>query len=73
MDVEDGSPALTAGVVAGDIIVSFAGEAVSTIDALHRRLTHERIGMPTEMGVLRGTERRVLIVTPAESQARAAA
>jgi S1-C subfamily serine protease len=73
MAVEDGSPALNGGVAAGDIILSFAGEPVPTIDALHRCLTQDRIGVPCELAVLRGSERRMLIVTPAESEARAAA
>ena len=68
MSIEEGSPADEAGISAGDVIVSLAGEPVGTIDALHRRLTHERIGVPSAIGVLRGAERRVLSVTPAESR-----
>ena len=52
---------------AGDIITSFGGTAVSGVDDLHRCLTEARIGVPTPLTVLRGIERRQVIVLPAES------
>lgn len=65
--VESGSPAATAGVQDGDVILAFAGEAVTGIDELHRRLTEDRIGVPSPLTVLRRLERRTLTVVPAES------
>lgn len=70
VSIEEHSPAVRAELAPGDVIVSFAGEPVATIDALHRRLTYERIGMPTPIEVLRSTERLTLSITPAESLAR---
>jgi S1-C subfamily serine protease len=63
---EEGSPAATAGLRNGDVIVAFAGEAVSGIDDLHRRLTAGRIGMPSSLTILRAGQRRQLTVVPAE-------
>ena len=65
--VEPGSPAATAGIQDGDIILAFAGEPVTGIDELHRRLSDERIGVSTPMTVLRRLERRTLTVIPEES------
>jgi S1-C subfamily serine protease len=65
--VEKGSPAATAGVQDGDVILAFGGEAVTGIDELHRRLTEELIGVPSPLTVLRRLERRTLTVVPAES------
>jgi S1-C subfamily serine protease len=63
---EEGSPAATAGLRNGDVIVAFAGEAISGIDDLHRRLTADRIGMPSSLTILRVGQRRQLTVVPAE-------
>ena len=65
--VESGSPAATAGVQDGDVILAFAGEPITGIDELHRRLSDERIGVSTPMTVLRRLERRTLTVVPGES------
>ncbi len=70
--VDGGSPAAAAGLLQGDLIVAFAREAVTGVDALHRLLTDERVGVPTPLGVLRRGERRTLTVVPAELQERAA-
>jgi S1-C subfamily serine protease len=67
MSVEPHSPASAAGLEAGDVITSFGGTAVSGVDDLHRCLTEARIAVPTAMTILRGTERRQVIVLPAES------
>ncbi len=61
--VSEGTPAEEAGLRAGDLIVDFAGEPVSSIDDLHRLLTEERIGEIVPVRVLRrGELRRVLVV-----------
>src|SRR5204863_9879757 len=57
---EAGSPAATAGVRDGDVIYAFGGEIVGGLDDLHRRLTDERIGVPSALGILRGGRRRQL-------------
>ncbi|HET9195036.1 MAG TPA: trypsin-like peptidase domain-containing protein [Vicinamibacterales bacterium] len=66
--VEDNSPAARAGLMTGDVVLSFADSAVSGIDDLHRLLTGERIGTPSPMIVLRRGERRRLTIVPAESR-----
>src|SRR5690349_20060046 len=64
--VEAGGPAAAAGVVKGDLIVRFGGEAVNGIDDVHRLLTAARIGAPVALTVLRGAQKRDLAVIPAE-------
>jgi S1-C subfamily serine protease len=66
--VEPNSPAERAGARAGDIILAFAGESVGAIDDLHRKLTDDRIGVATQMVVLRHNERRQLTVVPGEGR-----
>ena len=68
MSVEPNSPAMTAGVRDGDIILAFAGEPVTGIDDLHRRLTEDRIGIAAPLMILRRGERRQLTIIPAESR-----
>jgi S1-C subfamily serine protease len=63
---EPDSPARIAGLRDGDIILTFAGEAVSGTDDLHRLLTGDRIGQASTLTVLRGGQRRQLVVVPAE-------
>lgn len=67
--VEPGSPAATAGVREGDVMVGFAEAPISGVDELHRLLTEERIAAPSQLVVLRGGARRVLTVVPRESEA----
>jgi S1-C subfamily serine protease len=66
--VEPDSPAARAGLASGDIIVEFAGSAVTGIDDLHRVLTADRIGVATTVVVLRGAERLELPITSVESR-----
>jgi S1-C subfamily serine protease len=64
--VDAASPAASCGLKEGDIIVGFAGEIVAGVDALHRLLTGERVGVATKTVVLRRGERRTLTVVPSE-------
>jgi len=66
--VEPKSPADTAGLREGDVIIAFSGEAVTGIDQLVRRLTDDRIGQPAQVTILRRGHRRQLTVVPAESK-----
>ena len=65
--VEKDSPAATAGLRDGDVMLALDGQAVTGIDDLHRLLTEDRIGVPSPLTVLRRLERRTLTVVPAES------
>jgi len=69
MDMEPDSPAARSGLQAGDMIVGFDGKSVANIDDLHRRLTEDKVGVETEMTVLRGLEKVKLYVTPRERAA----
>jgi S1-C subfamily serine protease len=69
--VEPNSPAQAAGLRDGDFVVEFAGEPLTGVDALHRALIEDRIGAAVPLTVLRGAERRQLVVVPWEA-ARAA-
>jgi S1-C subfamily serine protease len=64
--VEPNSPAASAGLRDGDVVLAFAGEVVTGIDDLHRRLTGDRIGVPATLTILRSAERRQLTIVPSE-------
>lgn len=66
--VEPGSPAASAGIERGDVILAFANAVTAGVDDLHRLLTDERIGVPTGIVVLHRGTRRNLVVTPRELQ-----
>ena len=65
--VEPGKPGARAGLREGDVLVELAGKPVAGIDALHKLLTEERIGVSTRLGLVRGTERLDVEIVPAES------
>jgi len=69
--VEKGSPAASAGVRDGDIIVSFGDAAVTSVDDLHRLLTDARIGEDADLGVLRRDRHLMLHISPRESPSTA--
>src|SRR5712691_10956891 len=68
VSVEPNSPATTAGLRDGDVVLAFADEAVTGVDDLHRLLTDERIGTPATVTILRSARRRQLTIVPAESK-----
>jgi S1-C subfamily serine protease len=59
-------PAAKAGVMVGDVIVSFDGQAITSPDDLLDVLTGERIGKPATLGILRGGDARNVTVTVGE-------
>ena len=68
VSVEEGSPASTAGLRDGDVLLAFAGTAVTGVDDLHRLLTEERIGVASGLTILRAARRRTITVVPRESR-----
>jgi S1-C subfamily serine protease len=68
--IEPRSPAARAGLREGDVIVTFNGAIVGDLDALQRLLTEERVGVPAAVTVLRGVEKLVLHIIPAEAPTR---
>jgi S1-C subfamily serine protease len=67
--VASGSPASRTGLREGDVIVEWNGQAIASIDALHKFLTGDQIGIEARLTVIRQTEKLTLAVTPAESLA----
>ena len=53
VSVDPNGPARTAGVLVGDVIVQFDGEAVSGVRSLFARLTPESVGKSAELKMLR--------------------
>jgi S1-C subfamily serine protease len=66
ISVTPGSPAERAGVREGDVMIEFNGQPIPSIDALHKRLTGETIGVASQLTVLRGTEKLMIPITPGE-------
>ncbi len=65
LGVEKESPAESAGLHEGDVVVAYGETPVSSIDDLHRILTEEQIGKASELTVIRRTEKLALPVVPA--------
>lgn len=68
VSMDDGSPARTAGLSEGDVIVEFAGQKVERIDDLHRILTEERVGMRHSITVIRRNSKLELGIIPLERE-----
>jgi S1-C subfamily serine protease len=70
VSVEENSPAQRAGLSEGDIIIAFDSQPVTGIDDLHRMLTEEKVGVRTELTIIRHTEKLNLDIIPEESKSR---
>jgi S1-C subfamily serine protease len=68
ISVAAGGPAERAGLREGDVIVEFKGQPIPSIDALHKLLTGEQIGVESESKIVRRSEKLTLHVAPAESE-----
>jgi serine protease Do len=68
--VEDGGPADSAGIKQGDLVVSMAGTAVTTVDELASALAGVGTGASVAVGVVRGAEQLTVDVSiaPPEPQ-----
>lgn len=67
VSVERGSPAESAGLIQGDIIVEVAGKSVTSIDALLRALARHPAGADLEVRTKRGGDPRVVTVRTREA------
>lgn len=70
LSVERNSPAERAGLLKEDVIVSFNGQPISSIDDLHRLLTEELVGVKLSLSIIRRSEKMVLDIVPEEFKAR---
>jgi S1-C subfamily serine protease len=69
--VEPGSPAESAGIHEGDILVDYAGQPIAGIDDLHRYLTEQQVGVASPLVVLRGAEKKQVTIVPRETPGKA--
>jgi S1-C subfamily serine protease len=70
--IVDESPADAAGLLIGDVILTFAGEPVDDPEALVTLLRADHIGKPVTLSVLRGVKRQDVTVTVGERPRRRA-
>jgi S1-C subfamily serine protease len=63
----EGGPAARGGLEPGDVLLSFDGEPVPSVDHMHRLLTAARIGKPAEVGLLRRGRLVTLVIAPEET------
>jgi S1-C subfamily serine protease len=67
--VEPRSPAQRAGLTEGDVIIGYGGQTVPDIDALHKLLVEEKVGIPITVTFLRRGEKKTISVIAEESRA----
>jgi len=68
ISVEPKSPAESAGLLAGDIIVTYNNQPVTNVDDLHKLLIGDAIGVESEISIIRGHEKLDLKIVPFESR-----
>ncbi len=66
IEVSAGSPAQRAGLRGEDLIVELGGQPIERVDDVQRLMTHEAIGRPVPIRVLRGDRWLDLEVSPIE-------
>jgi S1-C subfamily serine protease len=64
--IEPDGPAKQSDLMVGDVVVALDAEPVSGVDALHRLLTEERVGLPVTLTVLRRAVIREISVVAGE-------
>jgi S1-C subfamily serine protease len=66
VEVAEGGPAAAAGLLLGDIVTTWEGEALGSMRDLNRRLGPDSIGATVRLGLLRGGEPAERVVTVGE-------
>ena len=64
--IEPGSPASRAGLLENDVLLALEGADTPSVDALHKLLTGDRIGVRALVSFLRGAELRRHAIIPQE-------
>jgi S1-C subfamily serine protease len=67
-EVMDNSPASRAGLVSGDVLLTFDGYVLSAVDDLHRLLTSERAGKSISITLMRGAHIESVTIVPQAEQ-----
>lgn len=70
VSTEPGGPASKAGVQEGDVIVAYDDRPIADIDDLHRLLTDQKVGVESNLIVIRRNEKLTLSITPEDSRMR---
>src|SRR5262245_44910092 len=70
ISIEPGGPALKAGLQEGDVIVGYDDRLIAGIDDLHRLLTDQKVGVKSNLTVIRRNEKLSLNITPEDSRMR---
>jgi S1-C subfamily serine protease len=65
-EVAVGSPAEKAGILSGDIILSFNNQMIETSDSLYKALTEDKIGQFQYIGILRNNYKTEFRITPVQ-------
>ena len=68
LSVEKDSPAQKAGVIDGDVIIAMDALPIKSIDDLHTHLTDQKIGVESELTIIRRSAIISLQVFPAETR-----
>jgi S1-C subfamily serine protease len=55
-----------AGLLQGDVIIAMDGEAIKGVDDLHTHLTDEKIGIKSDLTIIRRSAKIIVPVVPAE-------
>lgn len=69
ISIEDDSPAQTAGLVEGDVIVGMNNQPIASIDDLHKLLTHEQVGMRSLLNIIRRNDKLTIDIVSASKPA----
>jgi serine protease Do len=69
LSVSDGSPAKSAGLAMGDVLLGFNGKTIGSYGDLRKLLTENVIGKNSKLSVLRGGKLNEFEITPVDEQA----
>jgi S1-C subfamily serine protease len=70
VSTEPGGPSSKAGLQEGDVIVGYDDLPIASIDDLHRLLTDQKVGVKSNLTVIRRNEKLTLSITPEDLRMR---